>query len=283
MADGKSGYEVVLIEAGRELGGRIGRESRLPGLAAWRRVLDYRSTQIDRLPNVEVYFESAMTAAEVLEYGFRHIAVATGAIWRNDGVGHDHVVPMEIDPAMRVLTPDDIMGGARPGDGRVVLYDDDHYYLGSVLAELLVDAGHRVTLVTPASEVSQWTHNTLEQHRIQARLLDKGVSVVPHRSVRAITASSAVTRCVFTGREVEIPADTVVLITSRLPNEQLALDLFELHDEWEQAGLSTVRAVGDALSPGTIAAAVWDGRRFAEELDSPNDAALFRRNVPSLG
>jgi dimethylamine/trimethylamine dehydrogenase len=27
--------------------------------------------------------------------------------------------------------------------------------------------------------------------------------------------------------------------------------------------------VGDALAPGTIAHAVWDGRRYAEELDAP--------------
>jgi NADH:flavin oxidoreductases, Old Yellow Enzyme family len=42
MALGKRGYEVVLAEAGRELGGRVLREARLPGLAAWIRVVDYR-------------------------------------------------------------------------------------------------------------------------------------------------------------------------------------------------------------------------------------------------
>jgi dimethylamine/trimethylamine dehydrogenase len=46
-----------------------------------------------------------------------------------------------------------------------------------------------------------------------------------------------------------------------------------------------VRLIGDALSPGTIAAAVWDGRRYAEELDAaPGDDALppFRREVVAL-
>ena len=36
-----------------------------------------------------------------------------------------------------------------PG-GRVVIFDDDHYYMGGVLAELLVNNGCSVTLVTPA-------------------------------------------------------------------------------------------------------------------------------------
>ena len=46
-----------------------------------------------------------------------------------------------------------------------------------------------------------------------------------------------------------------------------------------------MRVVGDALSPGTIAAAVWDGRRYAEELDAPpGDDTLppFRREVVAL-
>ena len=47
--------------------------------------------------------------------------------------------------------------------------------------------------------------------------------------------------------------------------------------EWAAAGLQSVRAVGDAYCPGTIAAAVWDGRRYAEELDG---AARRRRGVP---
>ncbi len=52
-------------------------------------------------------------------------------------------------PAMPVFTPDDIMEGRLP-TGDVVLFDDDHYYMGGVLAELLARKGAKVTLVTPA-------------------------------------------------------------------------------------------------------------------------------------
>ena len=54
--------------------------------------------------------------------------------------------------------------------GHVVVYDDDHYYMGGVIAESLVNAGAKVTLVTPAADVSAWTHNTLEQIHIEKRL-----------------------------------------------------------------------------------------------------------------
>ena len=58
QALGKRGYAVTLAEATRELGGRVSREARLPGLAAWIRVVDYRRAQLDHLANVEQALES---------------------------------------------------------------------------------------------------------------------------------------------------------------------------------------------------------------------------------
>ncbi len=39
---GQRGYEVTLLDARKELGGRVLRESALPGLNEWRRVVDWR-------------------------------------------------------------------------------------------------------------------------------------------------------------------------------------------------------------------------------------------------
>ena len=54
---GNRGYSVTVTEASRTLGGRVARESKLPGLSAWIRVIDYRLQQLDRLDNVDVYRE----------------------------------------------------------------------------------------------------------------------------------------------------------------------------------------------------------------------------------
>ena len=72
-------------------------------------------------------------------------------------------------------------------------------------------------------------------------------------------------------------------MTGRLPLDALAAGLEGLLETSGEG--PTVRVVGDALSPGTIAAAVWDGRRYAEELDAPpGDDTLppFRREVVQL-
>ncbi len=133
-----------------------------------------------------------MTEQDILEYGFDHVVVATGSSWRRDGVGRWHTHPIEIAPTPEVLTPDDIIAGRRPAGKRVVLFDDDHYYLGAVIAELLAKEGYAVTLVTPAPQVSQWTVNTMEAHRIRARIIEPAWRSAPTpRSPRSVPAASA--------------------------------------------------------------------------------------------
>jgi dimethylamine/trimethylamine dehydrogenase len=55
---GTRGHKVTLADARSEAGGRVALECRLPGLAAWGRVRDWRVLQIAKLPNVELYLES---------------------------------------------------------------------------------------------------------------------------------------------------------------------------------------------------------------------------------
>ena len=195
---GARGYDVALAEAGNGLGGRVTLEAQLPGLAAWGRVRDYRTYQISQMPNVIPYFDSHLSAQDVLDFGFQNVAIATGAQWRRDGVARQHVVAMPIDRGMKIYTPDDLMAGDVPL-GDVLLYDDDHYYMGGVLAELLVQKGAKVTLVTPSAYVSDWTNNTLEQATIHRRLAGMGVRIVLNRGVSLIAKDHVITNCVYTG------------------------------------------------------------------------------------
>jgi dimethylamine/trimethylamine dehydrogenase len=280
---GQRGYRVTLAETSAELGGRVARESRLPRVASWGRVRDYRLQQLNKLANVEIYLESEMTAAQILEFGADHVVLATGATWRRDAVARYHLQPIPTAADALVHTPDDLMAGTKPS-GQVVIYDDDHYYMAGLLAELLVAQGCCVTLVTPASEVSNWTRNTMEQHFIQKRLLEMGVVIVTNRAISEVRRDSVATACVFTGGAMELAADAVVLVTARLPNEGLLLDLTARRGDWESAGLHSVVAIGDGRAPATIAAAVYAGRRYAEEFEAPaiGDSVPFKREITGL-
>ncbi len=275
---GRRGYAVTLAEAETELGGRVTRESRLPGLAAWARVRDYRLQQIQQMPNVEVYPASRLDAGQVRDFGFPHIVLATGATWRGDGVGRKHHLAIPGSDADHVFTPDDIMAG-RALAGPVVVFDDDHYYMGSVVAEALVARGAAVTLVTPAADVAHWTHNTLEQHSIQKRLLERGVTIVAQHDLASVGTDSVTLACVFTGRETQRDAASVVMVTTRAPNDILYRHLRADPQNLETAGIASVTRIGDCQAPGIIAAAVFAGHAFARDFgtDIDTDETPFLR------
>ncbi len=281
LAAGRRGHDVILAEAAEELGGRVTREARLPGLGEWARVRDYRTYQISQMANVEVYKSSSLNAARVLEFGAAHVAVATGAKWRGDGYGRTHQFPIPGTDGGNVLTPDDIMDGARP-QGTVLIYDDDHYYMGSVIAEQLAANGFPVVLATPASVAASWTTHTMEQHRIQARLLEVGVEIVASHLLREITKDSVSLACAYTGRKRVIEASSVVMITSRIPDDALYQELAADPGRLRDAGIGTLSRIGDCHGPATIAAAVYEGHRFARELGEEVSEIPFRREITEL-
>ncbi len=279
---GRRGYEVTLAEAAEEPGGRVAAECRLPGLAAWGRVRDYRLQQLHQMPNVELYPASRLTADNVLEFGFPRVVLATGACWRRDGVGRQHHQPIPGCEQPHVLAPEAVMAGDGL-TGPVVVYDDDHFYLGGVLAEKLRAEGREVAIVTPATQVSIWTLNTLEQRHIQRRLVGLGVEILTQRRLETIGAGEVELSCLVTGRRETRPAAGVVLVTARLPEESLYRDLTSEPERLAEAGIASVTRIGDCLAPATIAAAVYAGHRYARELDAlAPEGAPFARELAAL-
>jgi len=277
-AFGQRGYTVTLAEARKELGGRVTQESGLPGLGAWARVRDWRAGRLREMANVEIYLDSALTADQVLDFGFDHVLVATGATWRRDGVGINNTRPIATSGDARVYSPEDLFGGVEIA-GPIVVFDDDNFYLGGLIAEQLRGAGHEVTLVTTESVVSAWTVHTMEQHRIQSRIMELGIDVVASHNLTHIDAAEVELACLYTERRRTIPAAAVVMVTSRTPNDGLTLALTGDPNRLAAAGIRSVQAIGDCDVPATIAAAVHDGHRAARELDeTPADPDLpFRR------
>jgi dimethylamine/trimethylamine dehydrogenase len=253
----RRGLEVTLAEASRHLGGRIAHEATLPGLATWGRVRDWRMTMLAKLPNVQIFRESRMTAEDITDLNPDHIVLATGSRWRRDGVG---VVGMEPLPFPEALTPDDIFAGATVS-GPVVIYDDEHYFMGGALAEKLARAGHAVTIVTPYPQVSGWTVYTDEQGFIQDRLMSLGVTLVTQHMLTTQGEGHAIIACATTNQTRQIACNTLILVTGRLPVDDL----------WQTIHIrpNTVR-VGDCLAPSSIADAVYSAHRYARLLGEPD-------------
>ena len=275
----RRGYQVTLAEASEKLGGRVLRESALPGLNAWMRVADYRLNDLRQRGNVQIFTQSALSKDDVLELGTPNVFVATGSRWRADGIGRNTLrTPPQIDDQAVVLTPDDVMAGAQVPDGPVVIYDDDHAYIAGVLAEKLARDGHKVTFVTPESRVSCFTELTLEQHRIQARLLELGVNIICNHTLSALEAEKMQIACGFTGRTQDIGCKSALLVTER--RRETAL-----YDALVDQGLTTLELIGDAAGPALIADAVYAGHMAARNFERAKadvDQDWFRRELISL-
>ena len=264
---GQRGYHVILTDARREAGGRVVLESALPNLSEWRRVIDWRLTQINKIENIFFYPSSPMTAKDILETGAPHVILATGATWRRDGLGRyiSHPVPGNGN----IFTPDDLMNGIVPGggklpSGKVLIYDDDHYYMGGILAELLAQNNCEVTLMTPAPTISYWTQFTLEQDHILKRLLDLGVTLLANHVIASHAPTTATVTNIITSAESTLACDAIIMVTDRIPNDAL---YHELKSALAGGKLKSLRLIGDAEAPNIIAQAVFSGHLAAREFD----------------
>jgi len=199
------------------------------------------------MANVDIFLDNHLHAEDALSIGADHIVVATGSKWRADGFGRYHTKPCpDLRPAEQVFTPNDIFMGRLP-EGRAIVFDDDHYYMGPVLAEALVAQGVEVCFVTPEDLVSAWGVMTDEQYQTQqARVIE---------------------------------TDAVVLVTARTPVDDLYKEITTKLESEGTESVPTLHKIGDCDAPAIIAAAVYAGHRYARELETDvADAADVRHD-----
>ena len=264
---GKRGYDVMMSEARTEIGGRVTLESRLPTLSEWARVRDYREQQFLKLPNVDVYLDSYLNAEDALLTEADHIVIATGATWRADGFGRtNHIAIKGMTAPDQIFTPDDIMAGRLP-EGKVVVFDDDYYYMGPVIAEMLQKAGCQVTFVCTDDIACSFGVYTTEQPSVQRSMMEAGIEMVLSKNLESYDGNEVELSCMYTERESKLQADAVVMVTARLPNDELYYELQDLVESGKAGNTKSIRRIGDCEAPAPIASAVYAGRRYALDLD----------------
>ena len=278
---GRRGFEAVhLIDASDDIGGRLAWTRRLPTLGDWGRIVDWRRTQLEALPNVAVITGRHLAPSDVVEYGADIVVIATGSRWSDDGTQPGTRRPMP--GAAGSLTPERVMDGDRPRGQRVAVYDCDGYYVAPGIAELLANEGYEVHLVTPHHVVSPMSDGSLEGPMLRRHLHDLGIAM--HRG---ITVRQREDDRITGETEFEDPwsleIDDLVLVTHQLPNDAIHRELVSMPEQLTDAGISGLYLIGDARSPRWISEAVFDGHRLAREIDLPDPSfpAPMRRDMPA--
>jgi dimethylamine/trimethylamine dehydrogenase len=272
------GYEVTLAEARGEFGGRLLFEAALPGLSAWRRVLDYRLGQLRTAPNAELYLDSPLEAEQICEFGFERVVLATGSHWTKE-LYSTLEIPQGTLEGPKVFTPDDIAAGAEL-TGPIVVFDFDSYTMGGCLAELLAERYGDTSYVTPAGHASDWTIMSNELPRVHQALAARGVAVHTLMRVTGFANSTLQLANLFTDETTSLPCGSLVIVGMRRSNDGLYRALAARPEDLRHAGIKSVECVGDALAPGALVHAVHSGHRYARELDAAAEELPYRLDNP---
>lgn len=273
MVLGKRGYETVqLVDAADSVGGHLNWVSKLPGFGTWKRVVDWRKTQIDVHTKVGIELNNRLSYEDILSYGAEHVIFATGSHWDTTGMSapiHDFVAGANASKP-EIVTPDQYCVGNKPAGKRVVVVDHDAYYMGSALAILLAERGHEVTYLTHNESVGPYLRFTLEEQRVHMKLMELGVKLVPQSFALSVEGGVVTAMDKWTAEQREYPYDSVMMITFRASDCAIYDKLQANPGAMKEAGIKSIHLIGDAHTPGMIAQSTFSGARLAREFDTPD-------------
>jgi 2,4-dienoyl-CoA reductase-like NADH-dependent reductase (Old Yellow Enzyme family)/thioredoxin reductase len=259
----RRGHKVSLYEKSGELGGAILITTKVPSRQEFSQAVRYLKHEVEQT-GVDVHLNTEVTSEMVLKEKPDAVIVATGAVAIDD-VGPDVVgtgSAIEIAPGTDVVTAEDVLEGKVRCGNRVVIADQQNYMKGMVTAEFLADQGKDVTLVMPlpiryiSANPYEMDHLTLAVQT--AALKAKGVKRVGDCEVKRAGPGKVFIRDVFTEKDEELDADTLVLSYWRKADTRL-------YDEL-QGRIKGVHKIGDALSPRRCINAIYEGHKLAMEI-----------------
>lgn len=278
----RRGYSVAIADSEKELGGRINKEAKLPGMSSYKRVIDYRVSQINQLENVDVYLDNTMARDDVLELGFDHVVTATGSTWQ-PSIMDEKSAPILITKTDSIFTPEDVLEGCEL-QSPVIIFDFDYYYMGGLIAEYIKGLGHEVTIITPFEKVSPWSFNSNEVSEIELRLLDKDIKVLTEHRIIDIGESSIGIIHQVTNKKTDVDRGSLVLVGHRKQSDSLYTLLTSDEDALKASGIKSVQNIGDSNAPGAVVHATYAGHLYANTFDQEDGASSsdFKLEYPVI-
>jgi mycofactocin system FadH/OYE family oxidoreductase 2 len=262
------GHDVTLVEREPQLGGQVQLAVRTPGRAELAWLIRDGEGALARA-GVDVRVATEATVELVRDHAFDNVVVATGA--RPSRSGFSMVAPLVAElPGLRsanVFTSWEIVDGAGPLTGQVVVLDDDGTRAAAGVCEVLLDRGCNVEVVSNRLTLfpDTLTHN--DTALVYARLLGKGLR---HRLgwwASAADPGGVVCYNLFTNASELVACDALVLATAPEPEDTLYRAL--------QEHVTSLHRIGDCLAPRTLDHAIYEGELAGRELLSTDHRWLY--------
>lgn len=273
------GHDVTLFEARDQLGGALALWAGLPGRAHYGQAVSWWRHELERL-GVRIHLNAEGRADAILALGPDAVIVATGARYTRGGRSAVMDADIPGSDADFVFRPEEILQhGARP-EGRVLVADAEGYHTGSGIAELLAHQGAEVEFLFPGyAPLSPRLIDNWEDRYIIRRLKENGVRLHPSTWIDGIGHQEATLRDLHTGELRTVAADAIVLVAGKYPCDDLAQQL--------SGKVGQLFTIGDALAPRMLAAATYEGQKFAREIGEPDGVASvsdawFKADAPDV-
>jgi mycofactocin system FadH/OYE family oxidoreductase 2 len=263
------GHSVTLLEQAGELGGQVNLILKTPGRAEFGWVTRDLEIQL-RQAGVDVRLGTEATADSVRALEPHGIVVATGAVPSRTGFSSvnplaDTLHGVEQD---NVLTAWDVLLESKPVGKRVVVLDDDGTRSVAGVAEVLLDRGSEVELVSRWNALLPFTLTTLDMATLYGRLFSKGLSYRLNAWASAIEGDRVVIFNLYTGAPEPLAGvDTVVLATGPKANDALYLEL--------KGTVESLHRIGDCVAPRKLDHAIYEGNLAGRELWSPEERYIY--------
>lgn len=242
------GHEVILLERGPRLGGKIPLAASLPGreeigdLAAW------RVGECERR-GVEIRLGVDATADAVLALEPGAVIVATGGRATRDLPTKSHPLPIRGGDQEHVLDHEAALRRWQSLGQRVLILDAVGFIEAIGLGELLAASGRETRVVTPLASPMALDRETASY--ALSRAVQAGLRWSPGTALVAIGQGEATVMDVLSRRTEPVAADHVVIRTHGLPCDELYTAL--------RGRVPELIRVGDAVAVRPADRAIFDG------------------------
>jgi NADPH-dependent 2,4-dienoyl-CoA reductase/sulfur reductase-like enzyme len=239
------GHDVVLFEKDQELGGQTLIARRAPHRQDFDGACRYSAQQCSKL-GVDIRLGTEANAEAVVREAPDVVVLATGA---------------------RALRPDipglqahgksawDVLAGKEVSGPRVLVIDEEYGHQAPSVAELLLDQGRQVAIVTTERSIVSFLGATSAPPVLE-RLFTKGVTLHCNLQVVRLEAGHAVARNVWSRRQETLgPFDAFVFAYGG----EAACGL----EDALRARVPRLELIGDCYAPRTLQHAILEGHRLA--------------------
>ena len=242
------GHQVILFEQQDSVGGQLALWASAPSMRELGGIIRWRIAELARL-GVDIEFGRRLEPEDLVALEVDALIVATGSVARTIDIPGDHGIP--------VITPHALLRGDSIKAGKALVINEGRGQAGLVAAELLIDNGVEVEIVTSDIAVGADIDPT-NRTAWYMRLGDRGCVFSAAQVVESAAGNRVLCRNVYDHRgSYREGIDLIVNWHGCRTDESLAAAITN--------GIE-VHAIGDCVSPRNLEVAIAEAEALANKL-----------------